>query len=100
MSGSAPRTASAISSAVVTFTRSTPPGVARLTGPATSRTRCPAAAAAAAIANPILPDERLLRYRTGSIGSRVGPAVTSNFTRPTDLSFLHLQPFLNARASS
>ena len=32
---------------------------------------------ARASANPILPELRLLRKRTGSIGSRVGPAVIS-----------------------
>ena len=48
-------------------------GVASATGPATSVTRAPASAAAAAIANPCRPDERLAITRTGSIGSCVGP---------------------------
>ena len=45
------------------------------TGPAISVTRAPAWAAAAAMAKPCLPDERLAITRTGSIGSWVGPAV-------------------------
>ena len=40
-------------------------------------TSAPAAAAAAAMAWPCLPDERLAMKRTGSIGSLVGPDVTS-----------------------
>src|SRR4029077_4161517 len=36
------------------------------------------------MAYPIFPEERLLRKRTGSIGSRVGPAVMTNFTRSID----------------
>src|SRR5438067_3285865 len=36
------------------------------------------------MAYPIFPEERLLRKRTGSISSRVGPAVTTNFTRSID----------------
>ena len=36
--------------------------------------------AAWATAYPILPLDRLLTKRTGSMGSRVGPAVTSTFT--------------------
>ena len=43
---------------------------------AMSVTRAPASAAAAAIAKPWRPDERLAITRTGSIGSHVGPAVT------------------------
>src|SRR6476619_7562656 len=35
------------------------------------------------MAYPILPEERLLMKRTGSIGSRVGPAVTTILTRLT-----------------
>src|SRR3981081_1993706 len=60
---------------------STPSGAAMLAGPEINFTSCPAAPAASAIAYPILPEERLLRKRTGSIGSRVGPAVTTNLTR-------------------
>jgi len=67
--GKAAMTASAMSSAVSTSIRSTPTGVASATGPATRVTRAPAAAAAAAIANPCRPDERFAMTRTGSIGS-------------------------------
>jgi hypothetical protein len=45
-------------------------------GPATRVTRAPRRAAAAASANPIVPVEPLERKRTGSMASRVGPAVT------------------------
>ena len=40
-------------------------------------TSAPASRAACATAKPILPELRLLMKRTGSIGSRVGPAVIS-----------------------
>ena len=56
--------------------RVTPAGVSKATGPATKVTRAPASAAAAAMANPWRPEERLAMTRTGSIGSWVGPAVT------------------------
>src|SRR6185436_19030117 len=69
--------AASISRAVLTSTRSTPGGVGRWTGPATSTTRAPRRAASAARENPILPLERLPRKRTGSTGSKVGPAVTT-----------------------
>src|SRR5437588_11641249 len=58
-----------------------PTGRTILTGPEINLTWCPAASAASAIAYPIFPEERLLRKRTGSIASRVGPAVTTNLTR-------------------
>src|SRR6202051_4434870 len=58
-----------------------PAGGATLAGPEISFTLCPAAIAASAIAYPIFPEERLLIKRTGSIDSRVGPAVTTNLTR-------------------
>src|ERR1700730_12524161 len=58
-----------------------PSGGATLAGPEISFTLCPAAIAASAIAYPIFPEERLLMKRTGSIASRVGPAVTTNLTR-------------------
>ena len=67
--------ASYISSAVSTSTRSQPAGVVRFTGPATSMTRAPRSAAACASANPIRPLDRFEMKRTGSMGSRVGPAV-------------------------
>ena len=60
-----------------TSTRVTPRGVGRCTGPATSVTCAPAARAAAAMAKPILPLERLVMPRTGSMASKVGPALTS-----------------------
>src|SRR5437868_5092192 len=75
--GSAAKTALAICSAVSMSMRSTPAGVSNATGPATSVTLAPASAAAEAIANPCRPDERLAITRTGSIGSCVGPAVTT-----------------------
>ena len=77
-SGSRLRTASSMSHAETTSTRSTPGGVGRLTGPATSTASCPARAAARATAKPILPVDGLERNRTGSANSRVGPAVTRN----------------------
>ena len=40
-------------------------------------TSAPRAAATSASSKPIRPDERFVRYRTGSIGSRVGPAATT-----------------------
>ena len=46
-----------------------PPGVGSATGPAIRVTRAPAFAAAAAMAKPCLPEERLAMTRTGSIGS-------------------------------
>ena len=57
--GNAALTAAAISSALSTSIRSTPGGVASATGPETSVTRAPAAAAAAAIAKPCFPLDRL-----------------------------------------
>jgi hypothetical protein len=57
--GSAFVTAASMSCAVVTLTTATPGGSGRLTGPDTSVTSAPAAAAAAAMAWPCLPDERL-----------------------------------------
>src|SRR5262249_46470341 len=67
--GSAFVTAASMSCAVVILTTATPGGSGRLTGPDTSVTSAPAAAAAAAMAWPCLPDERLAMERTGSIGS-------------------------------
>ena len=46
-------------------------------GPLTSRTRAPRRSADSARAYPMRPLERFVRYRTGSIFSRVGPAVMS-----------------------
>src|SRR5262249_42398175 len=75
--GSALRTACSICCAVSTATSSTPVGAASWLGPEMSVTRAPSACAAAAMAVPCLPEERLAIKRTGSIGSCVGPLVTS-----------------------
>ena len=52
-----------------------PAGYATLTGPLTTTTWCPASMAASASAAPMRPLEALVRYRTGSRYSRVGPVV-------------------------
>jgi hypothetical protein len=57
--------------------RVTPAGASSSTGPATSVTFAPASRAARATAKPILPELELVITRTGSIGSSVGPAVTT-----------------------
>src|SRR5262245_24727642 len=57
--GSALVTAASMSCAVVTLTTATPGGSDTFTGPETSVTSAPAAAAAAAMAWPCLPEERL-----------------------------------------
>src|SRR5690606_23019197 len=75
--GNAPRTALAISSAVSTRTTSTPTGGSSAEGPVMRMTRAPRRQAEPAIAYPIRPDDRFERNRTGSTGSRVGPAVTT-----------------------
>ena len=69
-------TASRISCAVRTRTTSTRSGAGSDTGAEISVTAPPRFAASRASAKPILPLERLLMYRTGSIGSCVPPAVT------------------------
>ena len=56
-----------------------PKGADRAVGPLTKVTSAPAACAARAKAYPIFPDERLVMPRTGSIGSKVGPAVINTF---------------------
>ena len=66
-----------ISRAVSTRTTVTPGGSASAVGPLTRMTSAPAARAAAAIAWPCRPEERLPMKRTGSIGSWVGPEVTT-----------------------
>ena len=73
--GSRSITAARICSAVSTSTRSTLAGSGRRTV-ATSVTLAPRTAASVASAYPCLPDERLPTNRTGSMGSRVPPAVT------------------------
>ena len=75
--GSAFSTAASICRAVSTCTTDDAGRIGQLTGPLTNTTSAPAAAAAAAMAWPCLPDERLAMKRTGSIGSLVGPDVTS-----------------------
>ena len=57
--GSAASTAASISRAVSTCTVFTPAGSGNVTGPETSVTSAPAAAAARAMAWPCLPEERL-----------------------------------------
>ena len=71
------RTAAANSAVVSTSIRSTPAGAGSETFAATSVTCAPRARARSATARPIRPLERLPMKRTGSIGSRVPPAVTS-----------------------
>ena len=68
-----------MSRALTTSTRTTPFGVARDTGPATSTTSCPRLAASSATANPIFPVDGFDKNLTGSRCSLVGPAVTANF---------------------
>ena len=70
-------TAPRISSAVSTCTASPPGGAGTVSGPRIRRTSAPRDDASAATATPILPVERFPMNRTGSIGSCVGPAVTS-----------------------
>ena len=69
-------TACSISAAVSTRTTSTPAADGRGVV-VTSVTFAPRAAASSASAWPCLPEDRLPMKRTGSIGSRVPPAVTS-----------------------
>ena len=69
-------TSASISAAVSTRTTSTPGGSGRSAAAVTSTTDAPRPAASTATASPCLPDERLPRKRTGSMGSRVPPAVT------------------------
>ncbi len=80
-------TASYISPAELTQTRSTPKGASRWVGPLTRTTRAPASAAASATAYPIFPELKLLMKRTGSSASRVAPAVTMTLN-PLSLSEL------------
>ena len=75
--GSAASQAASISAAVSTGTSLTPAGKGSWVGPETSTVSAPSAARAAAMAWPCLPEEWFEIYRTGSIGSRVGPLVTS-----------------------
>src|SRR5258708_15159915 len=68
-------TARCISSAAPTLMMRTPDGGLTLVMPATHVTLAPRSCAAEASANPIRPEERFEMKRTGSIGSRVAPAV-------------------------
>ena len=70
-------TAASISSAVVTRITSKGTGPGSPTGPRTTVTVAPRAWAACATARPIFPVEGFEMNRTGSIASRVGPAVIS-----------------------
>ena len=74
-----------ISAAVLTRTTSTPAAAGR-SAVVTSVTVAPRAAASSASAWPCLPDERLPMKRTGSIASRVPPAVTST-CRPREIAW-------------
>ena len=75
--------AACISLALTTLVRAILPvasrGVDRSQGPVTKCTCAPASTAALAIAKPILPELRLVMPRTGSIASKVGPAVINTF---------------------
>ena len=77
-------TASCIDSAESTDTYSTPLGISRDVGVLTRITRAFSLTAAAAIAYPIFPLDRLPIYLTGSIFSCVPPAVTRTVL-PTNL---------------
>ena len=57
--------------------RRRPPEAPSATGPEMSTTSAPRSQATSATRYPILPLERLVTTRTGSIDSRVGPAVTT-----------------------
>ena len=71
------RSRSAALSNPTRVTRPRPGATAGVPGPARNVTSAPRATAAAASAAPILPDERFPMNRTSSMGSRVGPAVTT-----------------------
>ena len=71
--------ASNISCALVTCTILTSLRSSKAVGPATKVTLAPSALAALAIAYPCLPLEWLLKKRTGSKASCVGPAETKTF---------------------
>ena len=73
--------ATAEQSSSVEFTRMSvaPIGGVREVGPLIRTTSAPRANAASASAYPMRPLERLVSTRTGSSGSRVGPAVTTTF---------------------
>ena len=69
-------TACCISAVVSTRWAVRPGGSGRSVGPATRITSAPRAYAASASANPIRPLDGFVSTRTGSMCSRVGPAVT------------------------
>ena len=75
--GKAAITALRICIAVSTRTTSTPLGGGTCAGPVTNVILAPRSRSAAAIAVPCAPDDRLAMNLTGSIGSCVGPEVTS-----------------------
>jgi hypothetical protein len=69
---------------------STPVGISIFTGPLINKTLAPYSAKTRAIAYPIFPELLLLTKRTGSIASRVGPAVTRTRLSFKILFFLEL----------
>ena len=75
--GSAASTAARMSAVVGALTRVASAGKVTDVMPWTSVTLAPRATAAAAMATPIRPVERLPMKRTGSMGSAVPPAVTT-----------------------
>ena len=66
-----------ISSALIVSINVTPDGTLSVVSPLMRITSAPRLCAARAIAKPIFPDDPFERKRTGSIVSRVAPAVTS-----------------------
>ena len=102
-SATASATAAAISLAVTAGTTSTPAGVDTAEGAAIRVTLAPRSRAASARAKPILPDERLVMTRTGSMGSCVPPAVTT-MRRPARSPFLpmaaRVTPMISAVSAS
>ena len=98
VAGNSSPAAAASWAAVSTSMRRTPAGAGSATLAAISVTSAPRLAAAAARAIPIRPLERLPMKRTGSIGSRVPPAVTR--TRSPSQGRLPAGSAASTRASS
>src|SRR5258706_14478918 len=88
-----PFTASSISRAVSTRIVWAAAGGWIAVGPDTSVTRAPASIAARATAYPIFPELRFVRPRTGSIGSKVGPAGTRTWVPDENLGRHHAHHF-------
>ena len=76
-----------ISVAEVTGCTVTRSGASKCTGPEINSTCAPASAQAPASAKPIFPELWLLKYRTGSMASMVGPAVITT-RRPSSSRLL------------